>query len=493
MIGMSLHQLLSGLTDAPELPIRGLTLDSRRAGAGDLFVAIQGGTQHGLKFAQTAVAAGAVAVLSDRAADAPLGVPVVVLPDLAAQLGGIAARFYGSDAPAPVLLGITGTNGKTSSVQLLAEAFTHIGRRAGTIGTLGTGMHGALVAGERTTPDVLATHAAIAAMRAASADYVAMEVSSHALDQGRVAGLEFAVAGFTNLTHDHLDYHGSMQAYAAAKSALFRWPGLQAAVLNTDDDFGVELTRIARPHRIITFSAVGMRDATLYADGVVTDARGLSFELVCGAQRFVIQSALLGRFNVANLLLVAGVLLALDWKFADIANTLCALRPVHGRMNRLGGDATQPLVVVDYAHTPDALEKALSTLRDHTSGRLICVFGCGGDRDRGKRPIMGAIAERLADVAIITDDNPRSENGAKIAAEVHAGMREPARAQIERDRRSAIRAAIAMATAGDTVLIAGKGHEAYQEIKGVKYDFDDIHEAGLVLSAAQTALAEAHA
>jgi UDP-N-acetylmuramoyl-L-alanyl-D-glutamate--2,6-diaminopimelate ligase len=491
MSGMTLRQLLAGIVDAPELPIRTLTLDSRRVGTGDLFVAIQGGTQHGLTFAATAVAAGAAAVLSDRAADTALGVPVLVVPDLAARLGDIATRFHGSAEPKPTLLGITGTNGKTSSVQLLAEAFTHAGQRAGTIGTLGTGLHGALVAGERTTPDVLATHAAIAAMRAAGAGYVAMEVSSHALDQGRVAGLTFAVAGFTNLTHDHLDYHGSMQAYAATKAALFRWPGLESAVINSDDDFGVELTRTARANRIITFSAAGMRDATLYADGTVTDARGLRFDLVCGTRRFVIQSALLGRFNVANLLLVAGVLLALDWKLADIASTLCVLRPVHGRMNRLGGDAAQPLIVVDYAHTPDALEKALSTLRQHTSGRLICVFGCGGDRDRGKRPIMGAIAERLADIAIITDDNPRSEDGAAIAAEVRAGMRTPAR--IERDRRTAIRTAIAMATAGDTVLIAGKGHEAYQEIKGVKYDFDDMHEAGLVLNAAQPARAEARA
>lgn len=493
MSAMTLKQLLSGLVEAPDLVLRGLTLDSRSVVAGDTFVALQGSTYHGLRFAAGAVAAGAIAVLSDRASETPLGVPVVVLPDLAAQLGAIAARFHGSDAKTPVLLGITGTNGKTSTVQLLAEAFTHAGQRAGSIGTLGTGLHGSLVAGERTTPDVLASHAAIAGMRAAGADYVAMEVSSHALDQGRVAGLRFAVAGFTNLTHDHLDYHGSMQAYAAAKSALFRWPGLHAAVINADDAFSAELVGSARAGRIITVSANGLPDATLRADAIVTDASGLHFDLIFGTQAFVIQSALLGRFNVANLLLVAGVLLALDWAPADIANTLCALRPVHGRMNRLGGDSSLPLIVVDYAHTPDALEKALSTLRDHTCGRLICVFGCGGDRDRGKRPVMGAIAERLADIAIITDDNPRSEDGAAIAAEVHAGMREPARARIERDRRSAIRSAIAMATAGDTVLIAGKGHEAYQEIKGIKYDFDDTYEAALVLTSARPAALEARA
>ncbi len=486
MNGISLRDLLAAWIDAPDLRISGLALDSRSIQVGELFVAVQGSAQHGLHFASAAIARGAVAILSDRAADCALTVPVIVLADLHQHLGAIAARFHGSRSTTPLLLGITGTNGKTSTVQLLAEALTRAGHRAGTIGTLGTGMHGALVAGERTTPDVLATHAAIAQMRDLQASYVALEVSSHALDQGRVAGLGFAVAGFTNLTHDHLDYHGNMDAYGAAKAKLFRWPELRAAVINIDDEFGTQLLQQARADRVITTSALGNRDATLRAENARTDARGIQFELVSGehagdAQRFAIQSALLGRFNVANLLLVAGVLLALDWKLADIAASLAQLQPVRGRMNRLGGDGELPLVVIDYAHSPDALEKALTTLRDHTAGRLICVFGCGGDRDRSKRPLMGEIAERLADAAIITDDNPRSEEGASIAAEVGAGMRDPRRLCIERDRREAIRMAVRMAASADTVLIAGKGHEAYQEINGVKHPFDDLHEAQLAM------------
>ncbi len=488
MSGMNLCDLLAGWVAAPQIEVIGLSLDSRHVGAGELFVALQGATQHGLRFASLAIARGALAILSDRAADGALSVPVIVLPELQRHLGAIAARFHGEAAAAPVLIGITGTNGKTSTVQLLAEALTRAGHRAGSIGTLGTGLHGALVAGERTTPDVLATHAAIAKMRDQGATHIAMEVSSHALEQGRVAGLHFAVAGFTNLTRDHLDYHGSMQAYGAAKAKLLQWPGLGAAVLNIDDAFGVELIGATRAARCITISADPQREATLRADKLVTDARGIGFDLLVDTHRFVIQSALLGRFNVANLLLVAGVLLALNWTPADIAHTLSQLAPVHGRMNRLGGDGSAPLVVIDYAHTPDALEKALTTLRDHTGGRLICVFGCGGDRDRGKRPVMGALAERLADIAIITDDNPRSEDGAAIAVEILAGVREQPRMRVERDRRAAIGSAIAMAGAADTVLIAGKGHEPYQEINGIKYDFDDLHEARLAMTMGKQAI-----
>jgi UDP-N-acetylmuramoyl-L-alanyl-D-glutamate--2,6-diaminopimelate ligase len=484
MSGMSLRALLAGFAEASDLNVSGLSLDSRNIQTGELFVALQGATQHGLRFSTGAIARGAIAILSDRANDVPLDVPVIVLTDLHQQLGKIAARFYSSTSAGSVLIGITGTNGKTSTVQLLAEALTRAGHCAGSIGTLGAGVHGALIAGDRTTPDVLSTHAAIATMRAQGADHIAMEVSSHALEQGRVAGLAFDVAGFTNLTHDHLDYHGSMEAYGAAKAKLFQWPGLRAAVINIDDAFGQSLMQQARAERLISISESGNTTATLRAEHTHIDARGVRFNLVFGEERFVIQSALLGRFNIANLLQVAGVLLALNWTPAAIAETLPQLHPVTGRMNRLGGDGLQPLVVIDYAHTPDALEKALTTLRGHTAGRLICVFGCGGDRDAGKRPVMGAIAERLADIAIITDDNPRTEDGAVIAAQVRAGMHDLARARIERDRRTAIRSAISMADVNDTVLIAGKGHEPYQEINGIQFDFDDLHEARRALGVA---------
>ncbi len=479
----NLRDLLSGWIDAPEIAISGMSLDSRSVREGELFVAVAGAAQHGIHYAGKAVDRGASAILSDIAADQSFGVPLLVMTDLRQQLGAIAARLHGTDTAQPRLIGVTGTNGKTSTVQLIAEALNCAGHTVGTIGTLGSGLHGQLLAGERTTPDVLNTHAAIAAMRDQGASHVAMEVSSHALDQGRVAGLRFDVAAFSNLSHDHLDYHGSMAAYAEAKAKLFCWPGLAAAVINIDDPVGATLLTQTTAARRISTSADGNPHADLRAEAIRTDARGTQFLLIGGTQEFVIQSALLGRFNVANLLLVAGVLQALDWSLTEIAAILASLHPVHGRMNRLGGEGELPLVVIDYAHTPDALEKAIATLRAHTVGRLICVFGCGGDRDRDKRPLMGAIVDRGADLAIVTDDNPRSEEGARIAAEILAGMTTSTAPSVVRDRRTAIRRAIVMANRGDTVLIAGKGHESYQEIDGVKQHFDDTEEAEMALSA----------
>ncbi len=483
MSGMSLRSLLADWIDVPEISVSGICLDSRQVAPGDLFVAVAGTAQHGIRHAQQAMDRGAYAILSDQPGAADLAVPVLVLASLRQHLAAIAARFHGTDAAQPRLIGVTGTNGKTSSVQLIAQALSRAGCVVGSIGTLGSGLHGRLVAGERTTPDVFSTHAAIAGMQAQGADHVAMEVSSHALEQDRVAGLRFEIAAFSNLSHDHLDYHGSMSAYAAAKAKLFAWPGLAAAVINVDDPVGARLLAQTTAGRRIAFSAEGNPAADLRAEDIVSDAHGTRFRLVQEADDAVIQSALLGRFNVANLLLVAGVLRALGWSFADTAAVLASLQPVHGRMNRLGGEGNLPLVVIDYAHTPDALEKALSTLRAHTAGQLICVFGCGGDRDRDKRPLMGAIADRGADIALITDDNPRSEDGAAIASEILAGMAKATPASIVRDRRTAIRRAIAMANHGDTVLIAGKGHEPYQEVDGVKQHFDDTEEAAKALTA----------
>lgn len=486
--------LLEGLLPWPdpvELPIRGLSLDSRAVQAGDVFVALIGSNSHGLAYARQAVASGAVAVLyelpvsaADQAIVLDLGVPSVGSAELHSHLGTLAARCYGSHAIRPRLIGITGTNGKTSSVQLLTEALHAHGLAVGSIGTLGAGRFGHLQAGERTTPDVFSTHAAIANMRASGADWVAMEVSSHALVQGRVDGLRFSVAAFTNLTRDHLDFHGDLPSYGAAKAKLFDWPELNTAVINIDDAFGASLAAGVTGSRLITLSAEGNRAATFAAGGIRTDAHGTAFELLSGDASYPVKSRLLGRFNVANLLTVAGILSALDWPLAAIAQALCTLSPVPGRMARLGGDATTPLVVIDYAHTPDALAKALASLREHTRGRLLLVFGCGGERDRGKRPQMGAIGEGAAEFCIVTDDNPRSEDGDQIVQEIVAGMHAPQRFRVERDRRAAIRLAIGMAAANDTVLIAGKGHEAYQEVHGVKHAFDDLIEARAALEAA---------
>jgi UDP-N-acetylmuramoyl-L-alanyl-D-glutamate--2,6-diaminopimelate ligase len=500
MSAMTLAELLDGIASAADggIVVSGLTQDSHAVRAGDAFVALQGARTHGMAFAPDAVARGAVAILAEvgtgnreqgTAASAPalqprspIPVPAVWIEGLRTHLGAIASRFHGDPSASLHVVGVTGTNGKTSTVQLLAQAFTLLGHRAATIGTLGAGLHGALHEGERTTPDVIRVHGLLAEFRDAGATHVAMEVSSHALDQHRVDGVRFDVAVFTNLTRDHLDYHHTMEAYGAAKARLFAWPGLRAAVINVDDAFGRELA--ARlPARVHTLRcATGAGDAELRARDVHTHSDGIDFELVTPWGSGAVRSRLLGRFNVANLLAVAGVLGALDVPFAQMLPALESLQPVAGRMSRIGGGAL-PLVVVDYSHTPDALEQALLTLRAHCEGKLICVFGCGGERDAGKRPEMGGIAERLADLAIVTDDNPRGEDGDAIVAQILAGMRSPERAIVERDRAHAIDLALARASEGDVVLLAGKGHEAYQESAGVKRAFDDLQVARAALEA----------
>ena len=484
---MPLHELLHG--HVAELPsfnpmIHGLSADSRALQPGDAFIALSGASTHGLRFAEQAGKAGVAAILFEPPAPAEKTVPAnaVAVAGLRDKQAALADRFYESPSRAVAMTGVTGTNGKTSTVQLIAEALTLAGETAGSIGTLGAGLHGHLVAGERTTPDVIAVHRQIAGMRDAGASHVAMEVSSHALDQGRVHEVAFRIAVFTNLTRDHLDYHGDMRAYGDAKAKLFAWPGLQAAVINLDDAFGGELAASLAPSvALFGVSSRGSAAANLRAENIALSLSGLAFDLMCDGQSAHVVSPLLGRFNVDNLLAVAGVLRAMGWPLADIASMLARLSPVGGRMGRVGGKDGLPLLVVDYAHTPDALEQALATLRAHTSGRLICVFGCGGDRDRGKRPLMAAIAQARADAVIVTDDNPRSENGEAIVAEILAGFTSMAGVQVERDRAKAIGMACRAAKADDIVLVAGKGHETYQEISGVRHPFDDLAVARMVL------------
>jgi UDP-N-acetylmuramoyl-L-alanyl-D-glutamate--2,6-diaminopimelate ligase len=501
MTAMRLDDLLHGMATPArgDIMVSGLTQDSRAVGAGDAFVALAGAQHHGIEFAPQAAAQGAVVVLAEKtgagrrepegfepdlptAPRSPFTVPTVWVESLRSRLGAIAARFYGDPSAALTVVGVTGTSGKTSTVQLLAQAFTQLGQRAATIGTLGAGLHGALHAGERTTPDVIRVHGLMAEFRAAGATRVVMEVSSHALDQRRVDGIHFDVAVFTNLTRDHLDYHKTMEAYGAAKARLFAWPNLRAAVINVDDGFGRKLVdRVSRGAQILR-CGIDAADADIRARDVHTHADGIDFRLVTPWGEGAVHSPLLGRFNVANLLAVAGVLGALDVPFARLRAALETLQPINGRMNRLGG-GTLPLVVVDYSHKPDALEQVLNALREHCEGKLICVFGCGGERDAGKRPIMGALAERLADVVIVTDDNPRDEDGDAIVAQIVAGLRAPEHTTVERDRAHAIGMAIGQARAGDVVLIAGKGHEAYQEVAGVKHPFDDLKVARATLEA----------
>lgn len=489
MSAMRLDTLLEGLATVEvgaERVVEGLCLDSRRVRPGDAFIALAGASSHGLDHAASALAAGAVVVIYDSPAPAGRTVPAgsIGVPALRTRLGWLIDRFYDRPSASLTVVGITGTNGKTSSVQLLAQALQLGGQVAGSIGTLGAGLHGRLQPGERTTPDVVAVHALLAGLRDEGATHVAMEVSSHALDQGRVDGVRFAVAGFTNLTRDHLDYHPDMAAYGEAKAKLFRAPGLRAAVVNLDDAHGRAI-HAALPGTIrrIGLSSRGEDGAVLNAARVALSAAGIGFELRCGEEACAVASPLLGRFNADNLLMVAGCLLALGWSLGRIADVLPRLAPVPGRMSRLGGERGLPLVVVDYAHTPDALAQALANLRAHAAARLVCVFGCGGERDAGKRPEMAAIAEAGADRVIVTDDNPRGEDGDRIVAGIIAGFRDPAAATVERDRARAIRIAVGEAGPDDIVLIAGKGHEAYQEVRGVRHPFDDLDVARHALEA----------
>jgi UDP-N-acetylmuramoyl-L-alanyl-D-glutamate--2,6-diaminopimelate ligase len=485
---MPLQRLAEGLFDAAgfaDAEIHGLCVDSRALAKGDAFIAVPGFSAHGLSYLTPEQAANAAVVLVQPPVPDAVAVPAnaLLVEDLKSKQAQLASRFYGQPSQHLHMVGVTGTNGKTSSVQMIAQAMSLLGRRAGTIGTLGTGLYGQLRAGERTTPDVIAVHRALAEMRAAGAQCVAMEVSSHALDQARVAEVAFDTAVFTNLTLDHLDYHGSMQAYFEAKAKLFQWPGLRSAVINADDAYGRELAALVPAGvQCIRTSSVG-NTAELQAEAIALSLQGMQFDLVSGHERVPVCSALLGRFNVDNLLAVAGVLQADGLALADIGALLSGLDPVGGRMSRLGGNG-KALVVVDYAHTPDALEQALLTLRGHTRARLLCVFGCGGDRDRSKRPHMAAIAETLADAIWLTDDNPRTESGDAIIADMQAGLRRPEHAHIVRDRRAAIAAAIAAASAEDIVLIAGKGHETYQEVSGVRTAFDDRAIAAELLQVA---------
>jgi UDP-N-acetylmuramoyl-L-alanyl-D-glutamate--2,6-diaminopimelate ligase len=482
---MRLAELLPDVVAVPAgLEVSGLVLDSRDVRPGDAFVAIAGFGAHGLLFTEQARSRGAAAILFEPPAPATAPAPHDAIPvaGLRVRMGAMADEFHGHPSRAMTMVGVTGTSGKTSTVQLLAQALSLLGTPAGTIGTLGAGLYGKVVATGFTTPLVLQMHALLAQLRDEGARAVAMEVSSHALDQGRVDAVHYDVAVFTNLTRDHLDYHGDMATYGAAKAKLFKRPGLRAAVVNIDDAFGRELlAALPSGVRGIGASSQGAQ-GDVRAENLALGDEGLAFDLVVGDARRSVRSPLLGRFNADNLVAVAGVLHALGIDADAIAAVLPRLEPIAGRMNRLGG-GDAPLVVVDYSHKPDALQQALESLRGHLRGQLVCVFGCGGERDRGKRPQMAAIAEAAAGLVIVTDDNPRGEDGDAIVADIMAGFAEPSKVVVERDRRRAIERAVGAARPGDIVLVAGKGHETYQDVAGIKHPFDDREVAAAALAA----------
>ncbi|MDO6387374.1 UDP-N-acetylmuramoyl-L-alanyl-D-glutamate--2,6-diaminopimelate ligase [Uliginosibacterium sp. 31-12] len=471
-----------------------VSADSRKIQPGDVFLAYPGHASDGRQYIAAAVERGAAAVLWERENfewDPAIAVPNLPVDRLRHMASDIADEVFGRPSEALWMVGVSGTNGKTSVSQWIARAMGGLGRKCAVIGTLGSGFPGRLVQTGNTTPDAIVLQEDLARFRSEGAEAIAMEVSSIGLDQGRVAGCRMDVAVFTNLTRDHLDYHHTMEAYAAAKAKLFDMPGLKAAILNFDDLMGVMLARrlaAAGVVQVTGYSVIPDNTSAapaqhmLVAEKLRTTQTGMRFTVSYDGQRAEVSVGLVGQFNVSNLLAVIGVLLHSGYSFEQAIAASRELTPPEGRMQTLGGIG-EPLVVVDYAHTPDALEQALHALAhtvDSRQGQLCCVFGCGGDRDSGKRALMGEVAARLAMKVVITSDNPRSEDPHTIIRQVAEGAPQ---AQCISDRAEAIRSAVMAAHANDVILIAGKGHEDYQEVAGKKHHFSDAEHASAALTA----------
>ena len=488
---MSLAELLTGyVSDSgfEDIMINGLNLDSRKIGRGDMFIAIAGETVNGMTFINAAIENNAAAVVWDASTEADAiqinwrktgsgqDVPVIAIPDLKQNAGMLADRFYGKPSETISVCGITGTNGKTSCSHFIAQVMSS-DAPCGLMGTLGSGIYPDLKETGYTTPDAISCHQWLADIRSHNAKYAVMEVSSHALIQGRVNGIRFENALFTNLSHEHLDFHGDMDSYSMAKAKLFHFPGLRNAIINIDDEAGRKIsdTLPATVH-CVRYGMNNKFKADVSGSDLKLSQDGLSMYVRTPWGEGHLTSSLIGRFNASNLLAVLSVSLLQGIEFDVALERLKHIESVPGRMQRLGGD-NMPLIVVDYAHTPDALEQALSSLREHTEGNLWCVFGCGGDRDKRKRSQMGAIAENRADYIVLTNDNPRSEDPASIIEDIRKGISDSAQLKVESDRHNAIHYAIQQAHAGDVILIAGKGHENYQLIGNTKYPFNDVEEA----------------
>ncbi len=486
----TLATLLEGMSgdELPAIAVQGVCLDSRLVEPGDLYLAVAGTSTHGLRFAQAAVAAGAVAVAySPEALQAhsaivetlqDSAVPMLAISDLESRCATIATRFYESPDHSLTLIAVTGTDGKTSVCRFIAQALSDCDQPCGYIGTLGWGMGDSLHSTELTTPDAVTLRRMLAALRDQGATAVALEASSHGLAEGRLDGLSLDVAVLTNLGRDHLDYHKTVEAYRDAKARLFAWPGLGAMVVNGCDAFGQQLLTTASNMKKFAFYSHAADQATdtseavrVMADDVIASDNGLRFVLREGAQSGAVSSPLLGRFNVDNLLACYGSLRACGVAANQARHSLLAVTPVAGRMERFGkqGGTT---VVVDFSHTPQALAVAIEAARVHCKGQLWVVFGCGGDRDPGKRAPMAAAAE-AADQVILTDDNPRTERSENIINDALKGFREPAAVTVIADRALAIDYAISHASTDDLVLIAGKGHENYQIIGSMRHPFSD--------------------
>lgn len=491
MIAATMRTLSLGeLLDSSGIPVQvndhargvrvsGIADDSRLVRDGDVYLALRGALEDGRRFIPDAISRGAAVVLAESddqlEMDSLIGnVPVIAVRGLRAQAGILASVFFGDASHALRVIAVTGTNGKTTTSWLIANALARLGRRAAVLGTLGVGAPGTCRALRNTTPGAVELQRLLAELREDGFQDVVMEASSIGIEQQRMAGTRIQVAVFTNLTRDHLDYHVSMDAYAQAKAILFSWPGLAGAVINADDPCALRWLAEGRVRaaRIMTYGNVS-HGHDIELAGIEATPAGTRLQMLAAGEPVSVDTRLLGQFNASNLMAVTGTLMTLGYPLRDIAAVLGELTPPAGRMQSFGGSDGMPLCVVDYAHSPAALESVLNTLRERTAGSLWCVFGCGGDRDRGKRPQMGEVAARLADQVVLTSDNPRSEDPLAIIGEIRGGIPASAQVHVEADREKAIGFAVNRAARGDTVLVAGKGHEDYQESSGVRTPFSD--------------------
>lgn len=483
MTDRSLSDLLAPwVPGAPERALREMILDSRVAASGDLFVAIKGHEADGRRFIPQAIAQGVAAVIADAEGEAEdgqivekHGVPVIYLAQLSQRLSALAGRFYQQPGEKLQLIGVTGTNGKTTTTQLLAQWGQLLGETGAVMGTVGNGLYGRLAPTENTTGSAVEIQQTLNSLVEQGATLAAMEISSHGLIQHRVAALPFAAAAFTNLSRDHLDYHGDMTRYEAAKWLLFSEHRVGQAIVNADDEVGRRWLQKLPDAVAVTMEnnlQPECHGRWLKATEVDYHDNGASIRFQSSWGEGEIESRLMGAFNVSNLLVALGTLLALGYPLASLITTGNQLQPVTGRMEVFSAPG-KPTVVVDYAHTPDALEKALQAARLHCKGKLWCLFGCGGDRDKGKRPLMGGIAEQFSDVVVITDDNPRSEDPAAIVDDVLSGLLDAGRARVVPGRAQAVTNTVLQAQEGDIVLVAGKGHEDYQIVGNRRLDYSD--------------------
>lgn len=467
------------------MPVAHLELDSRKVATGDVFVAVIGHSVDGRRFIPAAIEQGAAAVIAQACERYPHGyidsqhrAPVIYLADLNQHLSHLAGRLYTSQGNA--LIGVTGTNGKTTITQLIAQWLTLLGKRGAVMGTTGNGFLDALKPAANTTGSAIDIQRSLSELTRQGAEYTALEVSSHGLVQQRVKALNFAVGVFSNLSRDHLDYHGSMEEYARAKFSLFTEHSCQHAVINVDDPVGADWAD-ALPNAVrVSLKAQTSGDHTVYAEQIGYAESGIKIQFNGCFGAGTLQAPLIGEFNASNLMLAFVSLMCLGFDIQQLILTAPQLKPVLGRME-LFQTTDKAKVVVDYAHTPDALEKALNALRVHCQGKLWGIFGCGGDRDRGKRPMMAEIAERLADHVILTDDNPRSEDPAAIMTDMLAGMQRPQSAIVQHSRFKALQHALTHAAANDIILLAGKGHEDYQIIANDTIHYSDRESAQTLL------------